>query len=279
VVQFQDQVAILWKDAFQQWVIGSDQLSHQLVRSMVGAGCVARQSVASAGDDLMMLGSGGTVTGFRAATITLAPEASTLGAEIEDATRPLWIAGATIPVGAYWPRLGLYVLAFGQEAYVLSLVPGSKTVGWSRWTLPFAVNAMCAAGGELWVRSGNNLYSFDDAGNNDDGTAVPVRVETAEIDAGTSAKMEWYGVSANQDTLMQVVREGRPARGGNGGIDPAMGFSVLMPGRSPQWAYAVSSYHGDSFALRIGRSAAEPGYSIDAVGFDLKRLRGGKGVR
>jgi hypothetical protein len=279
VVAFQDQIAVLWADAFQQWVIAPDQLGHQLVRSMVGTGCAGRATVAPAGDDMVMLGAAGTITGFRAATITLAPEAATLGAEIEDATRALYLSGVDVPAAAYWPRLGLYVIAWGNEAYVLAMVPGSRSLGWTRWTLPVECDALCSAGGELWMRSGNDLYSFDLDGNDDDGTAIPVRVETAEIDAGRAARATAYGAVTTHDTLAQVVREGRPARSGDGGIDPALGWSVVLPGRAPQWAWAVSAYAGDSFALRLQNAAAAPGFSIDAAALDIAAVKGGKGVR
>jgi len=278
VLGFQDQVVVLWQDAYQQWVIAPDQLSHALVRSMVGAGCAAADSVAPAGDDLLLLGAGGAVTGFRAQQVTLAAAESTLGAAVEPATRALLEAGVEHPVGAFWPRLGLYILAFGDEAWVFALIPGSRAIGWTHWALPVSVDAMVAAGGDLWIRSGDNLYSLDEAAGDDEGVAIDVRVETAPLWANSNARVNWYGAVVSGDTQAQVVREGRPGRSAAGGIDAALGFAALLPGRAPQWSYAGGAYAGDTFALRLQANAAAAGYALSAIDLELRGGRG-KGVR
>ena len=61
--------------------------------------------------------------------------------------------------------------------FVYSVSRTSKIAAWSRYELPFPVDAMDELDGVLYLRSGDDIYKLDENAHTDDGTPYEVMLE------------------------------------------------------------------------------------------------------
>jgi hypothetical protein len=104
-----------------------------------------------------------------------------VGSPIDSLVKPLFTKIANVK-SFYFRGGGQFWATVGNVAYVYTFSRTSKISAWSRYTFPFTIIDVTEQDGDLYFRSGNDVFIFDDATYADGGTAIPVEVEFAFLD-------------------------------------------------------------------------------------------------
>lgn len=168
-------MAIVFPDSVQLWITSEDPQQITFQRAMAGPGTTAFRTVVNCRGDLLYFTNGGfrslhmqTVTGE-------IQEMDDIGAEVFDLTQA--ITNGDVGVAVWSQKRGSYICFFGNQAFVFKWSPNMKVAAWTTWTLDVPVDYLVELGGELFVRSGDELYVFDP--DFDDGNAFEAQTHFA----------------------------------------------------------------------------------------------------
>lgn len=162
-------VAVLFADAIELWKMDPDPTRFQLVTVFNGPGTEVAGTVANVLGDLFYFSRGG----FRSLSITsLSGESNEtdIGALIQDLTDDIDL-DTVKPVCLWSQARSQFLCAFGADVWTYTYSPIAKRRGWTKWTLPSSVDYIVEHLGDLYIRSGNSVYIFDDTQVKDFGTA------------------------------------------------------------------------------------------------------------
>ncbi len=172
---YNDALAIIFPDSVQIWETAVDPQAIRFIRAMNGPGTDVFGSVENVRGDLFYFTRGGfrslhtqTVTGE-------IQEQDDIGADIYELTKE--IQNNTQAVAIWSQRRGSYICAFGTQTFVYRWSPEAKVKAWATWETPFVVDYMVELNGDLYVRSGDELYVMDTA--YDDGSAFEAQFHFA----------------------------------------------------------------------------------------------------
>jgi len=104
-----------------------------------------------------------------------------VGSPIDPALKPLMTPAAKVR-SFYFRGGGQFWTMIGQTAYVYSFSRTSKIAAWSRYAFPFPIADVTEQNGDLFFRSGNSVYRFDEAAMDDAGVPIPVAIEFPFLD-------------------------------------------------------------------------------------------------
>lgn len=180
VGEFRERLAIHMIDSVQTWVTDPAPANIVIDKNLAGVGTKFPLSVSSVDADGIFL----SVQGFRSITIAALNEnlnSVDIGSPIDELVRPI-VRTNPSPIGLYSQRTGQWWAIFGNYAFVYTLSQSSKLAAWSRYTFPFTIDAGCTWQGDLYLRSGNNVYVVDETAYTDDGAPIPVTIQFSFVD-------------------------------------------------------------------------------------------------
>jgi hypothetical protein len=176
-------LAVLFSDSVQLWEMHPDPALHRLVRVLSGPGVQYPGSAVNVRGDLFYLARG-TFSSLRRSGVTGQLQDGDIGAPVAPGTKQL---SGTAPLAVWSQSQSAYLCFFGTECWRYMVSPTSKTKGWTHYTLPVSVEAVTEHLGELYVRSGTDVYRFE-AGYNDGSTFT---VDTSPLDLDAPGKWKY----------------------------------------------------------------------------------------
>lgn len=170
---YQNKMVVLMRDGAQVWAIDPDPTAMALEETVENVGSSFPQSLATVAGDLYFLSD----YGFRSiTTMQLISKLSDvdIGSPIDDLVRPAIRNRENMPKAVYFYGTGKYLCAIGRQVFVYSISRTAKIAAWSRYELPVSVDAWAELEGELYLRSGDEVYLLDEDGYTDDGELYEV---------------------------------------------------------------------------------------------------------
>lgn len=185
-------LAVFGRYTTQIWAVDPDPALNQL-NQVLRVGSVAPHAIRQFGTgDVLFLSDSG-IRSLRALNLSLAAGVIDVGSPIDK----LVVADIkATPDQAFWARsvvepvTGRFWLAIGGHIYVLSFFPSAKISAWSRFDIPFHVDAFAVVDNRLFVvDSANNLYLYGGVdGNTYDSSPVTIRTPHLSADKPSIVK-------------------------------------------------------------------------------------------
>ncbi|MBK5570097.1 hypothetical protein [Ensifer sp. SSB1] len=178
---YQNKLVALARDGAQVWFVDPDPSANKLEDIVENVGTSFHRTVATVAGDLYFLSD----FGFRSiTTLQLISKLADvdIGSPIDTLVRPETRKNTTTPRAAYYYGTGQYICAIGDQLFVYSISRTAKVAAWSRYILPFTVDAFAELQGVLYIRSGDNIYQLSDEVSADDGQPFEVLLELPYMD-------------------------------------------------------------------------------------------------
>lgn len=188
---FQDSLVVFFSEGAQIWNVAVDPAGNALSKRIFGVGTEAPLSLASFASDLVFL----SPFGFRSMTVQAISDRiddTDVGVAVDDLVKPdLDLVAAQPdpeqPFGIWIHQLGQYwcVMDVGTTSKVWSYTysKSSKIACWSEYEFPFLIRAITTLNGRVYLRTEDQLFSFDPLQFTDNGTLIDVEVQMAYQDA------------------------------------------------------------------------------------------------
>lgn len=179
--QYQKKMVALARDGAQVWTVDPDPANMSFDESVENVGTSYPRSLATVGGDLFFLSD----FGFRSITTSKLldkKEDVDVGSPIDPLAKAALAALAGTPRSIYYYGSGQYICAIDEELFVYSISRTSKIAAWSRYLLPFTVDAVAELQGVLYLRSGDNVYQFSEDVYADNGVNFEVLLELPYMD-------------------------------------------------------------------------------------------------
>lgn len=178
---YQRKLVVLTRDASQVWTVDPDPTAMALDDIVENVGTSHPGSLATVGGDLFFLSD----FGFRSITthkLIDKREDTDVGSPIDPLVKASLSGMTSRPTARYFYGSGQYLCWVNDTLYVYSLSKTSKIAAWSRYLLPFEVEAMAELDGVLYVRSGDDVYRFAEDVATDNGNNFEVLLEMPYMD-------------------------------------------------------------------------------------------------
>lgn len=160
---YSNKLCIFFKDSVQIWNVFADPADNNLEDVVGGAGTVNTYSIANMLGDPIYFAQGG-FRNLEVVAVTGQSNDSDIGAPIYPETKTLDLTGIK-PVALWSSYRAQYMCAFGSTMYCYTNSPQSGRTGWTKYTLPYSVTDMVELDGVVYVRAGDQIYSFDSTYN------------------------------------------------------------------------------------------------------------------
>lgn len=177
-------LAVLTRDSCQLWTVDPDPNNMGLYDTVENVGSTFPKTVANVAGDLYFL------SDFGVRSITT--QVYTDNLVDEDVGSPIdkWVREAiaqaesdgTVPRSFYFYGTGQYILCFGNHLFVYSISRTAKIAAWSHYYIGFEVDAVAELGKNLYFRSGDEVYVFDEEESTDGGVPFEVMLELPWMD-------------------------------------------------------------------------------------------------
>jgi hypothetical protein len=168
---YQDRLAVFSRRNIQLWYMDPDPAKNAQYQILSNTGCIAPDSVASMGfiDTLYLSDSG--IRSIRARENTDTATTNDIGSAIDDIVTA-HIASLNEPSTGWGspkgskskaiidPIDGRYWLVIKNKIYVLSYYPNANISAWSVYEPGFDIDEIVTADGKIFLRSGNQIYSY-----------------------------------------------------------------------------------------------------------------------
>jgi hypothetical protein len=163
--------------AFQMWQVDEDPANFAILDA-VPVGSPYYKSGSPVNNDLVFL----TAEGIRSMGIAGAStnlQAGFFGKGIDPLVKAAVAGMGDIDdiISLFFPGAGQYWLIFGAEAFVLTLNGGKADMSWSRYVFPSAIDDWTINDTDLYLRSGDKVWHFDDTILIDDSGGANVTFE------------------------------------------------------------------------------------------------------
>ncbi len=195
-------LAVFYADGVQFWTMDEDPAYIGLQQFKQGIGTSSPQSAANVQGDLVFLSPSG-FTEMATATVTGQADGSNIGDRIRDLTAAL---GVNVEdAKAVWHERGQqYLCAIRGQVFVWHVFPRDQWDAWMLWDLPYPVDALTELEGEVYFRSGNDAFQFDDSIVRDYGATADIAwsMETRPFSFGKAAGLNkiWRRFGLQLDT-------------------------------------------------------------------------------
>lgn len=180
VVQFKQQLGICMIDSVQIWNVDPDPTNITIAQNVFGIGTRFKRSPARLAGDTYFL----SEQGYRSITVAVFNENLQdvdVGTPIDELVTPLIDTGID-PISVFSQKFGQFWSIEDNYAWVYSVSRTSKIAAWSRYLFRFDIDATCAFKGNLYLRSGDDVYRVDPLVTNDDGQTIPKTIEMSYVD-------------------------------------------------------------------------------------------------
>lgn len=196
---YQNNMVVLSRDGAQVWAIDPDPTAMSLTDRVENVGTSFPQSLATVAGDLYFLSD----YGFRSiTTMQLISKLSDvdIGSPIDDLVRPAIRGREDVPKSVYFYGTGKYMCAIDNQVFVYSVSRTAKIAAWSRYELPVSVDAWAELEGELYLRSGDDVYKLDEDRYTDDGWDYEVLIQIPWMNFKTPGVLKhMYGIDIAMD--------------------------------------------------------------------------------
>lgn len=180
VVLFRSQLAVLMIDSTQLWTISANPAEMAITDNIFGIGTPFDLSpIRLAGDTFFL-----SVQGFRSITVAALGqniEDVDVGTPIDDLVELTVDAGIS-PLAVFAQKQGQFWEIAGNYAWIYTVSRTGKINAWSRYTFPWHVDAACTFGGDLYLRTGDDVYIVDRNVHTDAGVPIVKTIELAYTD-------------------------------------------------------------------------------------------------
>lgn len=166
--EFRGDLGVFYSDSTQLWTVDPDPTLNAIKSNAGNIGTLHYATPQPFADDLVFLAK----PGFRSVTLSVLAdiiEENDIGSPI-DALRGE-IADSDSPISVYFPRHGQLWIVNNTRAYVLTYSKKSKITAWSIYDFSVTFTDMAVLNNELYGRSGNQVYRFDENVFTDTGIA------------------------------------------------------------------------------------------------------------
>ena len=163
--------------AFQMWQVDEDPNNFAILDA-VPVGSPYYKSSSPVSNDLVFL----TAEGIRSMGIAGAStnlQAGFFGKQIDPLVKAAIAGMGDVDdiISLFFPGAGQYWLIFGTEAFVLTINGGKADMSWSRYVFPSAITDWTINDTDLYLRSGDKIWHFDDSVTLDDSGGANVTFE------------------------------------------------------------------------------------------------------
>ncbi|WP_231602303.1 hypothetical protein [Herbaspirillum chlorophenolicum] len=179
---YKSSLVVLSRDGLQIWDVQNvDPTTMSLTDRVENVGTSFPRTVRNVSGDLYFLAD----FGFR--SITTLQYTNNLadvdvGSPIDSIVVPEIRQTEAVPQAFFHYGTGQYICVVGRELYVYSVSRTAKIAAWSRYSIPFQVDATAELAGELYFRSGDDIYRFTADAYTDDGSSFEVLVQLPYMD-------------------------------------------------------------------------------------------------
>lgn len=181
---YEKKLVALARDGAQVWSIDPDPTNMAFDDVVENVGTSYPNSLATVGGDLIFLSD----FGFRSITTSRLidkREDVDVGSPIDPIVKASLKTMTGAPRAKYYYGSGQYMCAIDRILYVYSLSRTSKIAAWSRYQMPFDIDAVAERLGVLYLRSGDDVYRFDENVKTDGGAEYEVLLEMPYMDCKT----------------------------------------------------------------------------------------------
>lgn len=176
---YQGDLVVFFLDAAQVWNVDPDPTFMSFNQTVDGVGTKWPQSVGNLAGDVFFRGN----AGYRSISL-LALTSNLADVDVGSAIdKLLKDRGAPVrPVAAYHSGGGQYVCVDQNVMDVYSFSRTAKISAWSTYEFGVNIDDLAPHDGQLYLRSGNDVFHFDENAYADDGTNFEVLVELPFLD-------------------------------------------------------------------------------------------------
>lgn len=178
---YQKKLVALARDGAQVWAVDPDPSNMALEDIVENVGTSYPRSLATVGGDLFFLSD----FGFRSITTSRLidkKEDVDVGSPIDSLVKAELASMTDAPRSVYFYGTGQYMCAIGQTLFVYSISRTAKIAAWSRYLMPFAIDAIAELNGVLYFRTGDEVYKFSEDAHTDAGDEYEVLLELPYMD-------------------------------------------------------------------------------------------------
>lgn len=198
---YEKKLVALARDGAQVWTIDPDPTNMSFDDNVENVGTSYPNSLATVGGDLFFLSD----FGFRSITTSRLidkREDVDVGSPIDTLVKSALANKVGSPRAKYYYGTGQYMCAIDRTLFVYSLSRTSKIAAWSRYLMPFDVDDIAERLGVLYLRSGDDVYRFDESVRTDGGVEYEVLLEMPYMDFKTPGVLK-------RITAIDIVMEGQ----------------------------------------------------------------------
>lgn len=193
--RFRSQLAVYGRSWMQTWTVSTNPANMAFADSISGVGTAYPRSVGNVGPDVFFLAD----IGIRSATtITTSGNLSDrdIGTPIDKLIKEELVAiGTKQPLAFFHVSTSQYWLFIGVNVWVFTFSRSAKIAAWSKYTLPFSVDSVAELNGVMYVRSGNDVYNYDETLWADNGVAIASVVKMPYLGAKSPTVLkQFYGL-------------------------------------------------------------------------------------
>ena len=165
---YRSNLVVFNSKAFQMWQVDEDPANFAILDA-VPVGSPYYKSSSPVSNDLVFL----TAVGIRSMGIAGAStnlQAGFFGKQIDPLVKAAIAGMGDVDdiISLFFPGAGQYWLIFGTEAFVLTINGGKADMSWSRYVFPSAITDWTINDTDLYLRSGDKIWHFDDSVTLDD---------------------------------------------------------------------------------------------------------------
>lgn len=195
---------VTFPDSTQVWFVDPNENVSRPIQFLNGPGTQYGKTLTNVVGDVMMFTEGG-FRSLASATVENELQEGDIGSFIEPLTR--LEAGRDDDPKAFWSQSrAQYLCAFNRvggtsRVYAYKRLPLRKVTGWTYWDLPVSVDYWTELNGELYVRSGDEIYKFEPDCVKDEIGDLPQdvewRVETQRFGdkkVGSAKRWDWFDI-------------------------------------------------------------------------------------
>lgn len=260
IAEYMGQVAVFAQNAIQLLEVGSAG-PVAVAATIAGPGTRHPAATASMSGDLLYADIGGTVRLLSQDAQTGGAAEDTVGTPVQPLTVGM-LGFADVPRAIYARQLGGYLLASGGQVAFLSILPGKGPLGWSRWNLPVAVDAVTECRGVVAIRSGNAVYNLSENAPDDEVAVGDRRPINPKVRLNPLGRGDVLVTPSRAST---VISEAVQMLIGIDGRDTAEG---TLPGRAPQPSVRRGGWPGYRHAIQVRTTAAGAGWRCDSMNLE-----------
>jgi len=195
-----DKLIVAFPDSVQIWNVEPNQNLNGLIQAIQGPGTQFGKTLKNVVGDVLMYTDGG-FRSLASATVENELREGDIGSFIEPLTRNETASADNVQ--AIWSQArAQYLCAFNgigntSRVYAFKRLPARKVAGWTYWDLPIRVDYWTELNGDLFIRSGDDVYKMEKECVEDDGQDVNWRVETQRFGSqqvGSMKRWDWFDI-------------------------------------------------------------------------------------